>query len=685
MSENGSGFLSNQELKLILFGGKGGAGKTTSAAACAIHLAQNNRYKRILLVSTDPAHSLGDSFGFRIGNRITPIKDGPGLSALEIDASQLLEDFKEKHGDAIKKLADRGTYFDQQDIADFFDLSLPGLDEFMAIIKVADIIKSNEYDLVILDTAPTGHTIRLLELPDQMLKWVDVFDLMQHKHRYMSKRFTGRYVKDDADQFLETMSGDAKRVRTLLKNSETTEFVPVTIPEPLSIDETERLLSTLKRHRIPVKNIIVNRIIGGDGCVFCSSKRREQQEHMREIEENFKEYNLFKIPLFPEEIRRVNELKEFASTLFDKTFQSQPSAVVPSSTGVSTQDRPVSSNSRLSDILNKDLQFILFGGKGGVGKTSMASATALYIADQNPKKKVLVFSTDPAHSLSDSFGYLIGNKITPIYACGNLDALEIDATKLVEDFKDEYREGIEEIFDSFVGDKANIVFDREVMTELISLSPPGLDELMALKKIMEFSEEEKYDLFVLDTSPSGHLLRFLELPSLVRDWLRTTFKLLLKYKEVMGLNKTAQELLSLSKSIKRIQKTLTDPEKCEFVAITIPEAMGIAETERLVSTLKRLEITCRHVALNMLIPPTECGFCTPKREEQQEYVQEAKRKFSDPQDPNSDYQVSEIPLFPHEIKGVDSLTELSEVMYEKSKVAKGVGVLKSVLQSIRLC
>jgi arsenite-transporting ATPase len=683
MSENGSTFLSNRNLKLILFGGKGGTGKTTSAAASAIHLAQISKDKRILLISTDPAHSLGDSFDFRVGNQITSIKDVPGLSALEIDASELLRDFKEKHGDAIKKLAERGTYFDQQDIADFFNLSLPGLDEFMGIIKVAEILKSNDYDLIILDTAPTGHTIRLLELPDQMLNWVDVLDLMQYKHRYMSKRFTGRYVKDDADEFLEKISEDVKRVRTLLRNSETTEFAPVTIPEPLSINETERLLFTLKNHRIPVKSIIVNRIIRGEGCVFCSSKRREQQGHIKEIEEKFEEYNLFKIPLFPEEVRGINDLKEFASTLFDKTFRYQPADIVPSSSGISIQDKPVDSNSKLSDIFNKDLQFILFGGKGGVGKTSMASATALYIAKQNPEKKVLVFSTDPAHSLSDSFGCLIGNKITPINACGNLYALEIDATKLVEDLKDEYQEGIEEVFDNFLGNKLDIKFDREVMRELISLSPPGLDELMALKKIMEFSQDEKYDFFVLDTSPTGHLLRFLELPSLVRDWLRAIFKLLLKYKEVIGLNKTTQELLSLSKSIKRIQKTLTDPEKTEFVAITIPEAMGIAETERLLPALKRLKITCRHVLLNMLIPPSRCGFCAGKREKEKKYVQEALRKFSD-------YLVSEIPLFPYEIKGIDSLTELSEVMYEKESagsrfgMAKGVGVLKSVLKGIRL-
>jgi len=676
MPENGSSFLGNQELKLILFGGKGGSGKTTSAAASAIHLARTNPDKRILLVSTDPAHSLGDSFDFRIGNQITPIKDAPGLSALEIDASELLVDFKEKHGNAIKKLADRGTYFDQQDIADFFCLSLPGLDELMAIIKVADILRSNDYDLIILDTAPTGHTMRLLDLPGQMLKWISVFDLMQHKHRYMSKQFLGVYIKDDADEFLDIMSEDVKKVRTLLLNSTTTEFVPVTIPEPLSINETGRLLASLKNHKIPVKSIIVNRIMGEERCAFCASRSREQQGHIREIEEKFKDYNLFKIPLFPEEIQGINGLKEFASALFDNTFQYEPTPVVPFSTGTPAHNKPIVSNSKLSEIFNSDLQFILFGGKGGVGKTSMASATALYLAKQNPQKKILVFSTDPAHSLSDSFGCSVGNEITPINACGNLYALEIDATQLVEDFKQEYREGIDEIFDNFLGNKADIKFDREVMSELISLSPPGLDELMALRKIMELSEEEKYDLYVLDTSPTGHLLRFLELPSLIQDWLKTFFKLLLKYKEVVGLNKIAQQLLSLSKSIKRVQKTLTDPKKNEFVAITIPEAMGIAETERLLSSLKRLEVPCRHVVLNMLVPPTECGFCTRKMEQQQKYDKEAKRKFYD-------YLISEIPLFPHEIKGIESLTELSEAMYEK-KVAKGVRVLKSVLQSIRL-
>ncbi|MFH1335389.1 MAG: ArsA family ATPase, partial [Candidatus Zixiibacteriota bacterium] len=472
------------------------------------------------------------------------------------------------------------------------------------------------------------------------------------------------------------ISEDVKTVRALLLNSETTEFVPVTIPETLSINETERLTVFLKSHGIPLRNIIVNRVIQGEGCAFCTSKRREQQRYKREIEEKFKEYDLHEISLFPKQIRGINDLKEFGSALFGKTFQPQPPAMVQFSPKISIQDKSIGSNSGLSDICSRNLQFILFGGKGGVGKTSIASATALYWAKQNPQKNVLVFSTDPAHSLSDSFGCPVGNRITHISTVGNLYALEIDAAQLVEDFKDEYREGIDEIFDNFLGINAEIKFDREVMRELISLTPPGLDELMALMKIMELSEEGKYDLCVLDTSPTGHLVRFLELPSLVLEWLRTIHKLLLKYNEVARLNKTAQQLFSLSKSIKRIQKTLSDTQKSEFVTITIPEAMGIAETERLLSALQRLEVPCRHIILNLLIPPTECGFCTLKMEEQRKYVKEAKRKFFD-------YLISEIPLFPHEIKGIDNLTELSGIMYGKN-VAKGAGVLKSILQGIKL-
>jgi len=261
-----------EDKNFVMFGGKGGGGKTTSACSAAVRLAQFYKQKKILVVSTDPAHSVGDSFDIEVGNSIVPITKGlDNLWVFEMDAMDVYKKWNEKHGDTIKKIADRGTYFDKQDIEDFFSLTIPGLDEMMAIIKLIDIQKEDKYDLVILDTAPTGHTLRLLNLPKDLTKMVNLMNMMMLKHRYISRAFTGRYKKDECDAFLEMMGRDLKKVRMLFKNERTTEFIPVAIPEPMYFDETDRLLKKLKKLGVPVRNIIINRVASENGkCSFCS-------------------------------------------------------------------------------------------------------------------------------------------------------------------------------------------------------------------------------------------------------------------------------------------------------------------------------------------------------------------------------------------------------------------------------
>lgn len=661
-------FLQNQDLQLILFGGKGGSGKTTSAAAAAIYLAQLKPERRILVVSTDPAHSLGDSFDCPIGNTVTPIKDVDNLWAWEISAQQLYDDFRKRYEEVIKEIIDRGTMLDREDISELYSLSLPGLDEVMVVLSIADILKSKEYDLIILDTAPTGHTIKLLTLPEQMRKFFNVFDLMLEKHRYLSRHFTGRYKKDETDEFVETMTKDMARVKTLLSSS-ATEFVPVTIPEPLSIYETERLLVSLEEHRVSVKNIIVNRVAADvDGCPFCLSRRRDQQQHITQIEKKFAAYNLIKVPLFPGEVKGVEDLVEFAQILLGKASQYESYRLAP--VEAASEVLPITTG-KMSDLLQKNLQFILFGGKGGVGKTSTAAATALCIARHNPGKRILVFSTDPAHSLSDSFGFPIGDKITPIKGVDNLYAFEIDAPRLHEDLKSQYRAEVEKIIDGFLGRGLDVKFDREVMVNLIDISPPGLDEVMALEKIMELADENKYDLYILDTAPTGHLLRFLELPGLIREWLKTIFRILLKYRRVMRAAGLEEKLLKMARSVRKIREAFIDPKKCEFVAVTIPEAMSVLETERLLSSLDRLEISCCHIIINMIVPPTQCSFCMSKRKEQQGYIKQVSTG-------SPGYTLTQIPLFPHEIRRVGNLTKLSEIMHGRQATVSGKSGEKGV-------
>jgi len=636
---------------LVLFGGKGGSGKTTSAAGTGLHLAELNPGKKILVVSTDPAHSLGDSLDCSIGSEIMAINGLSNLWALEMDADKLLEDYRKKNNLVIKKIVSRGTYFDDEDIANFFDLSLPGMDEVMAVREIAHILRTDQYDLIIMDTAPTGHTLRLLALPEQMEKWIEIMNMMMQKHRFLAKHYTGKYVKDECDRFLEEETRDIGRVRSLLQNHKRTEFVPVTIPEPMSIEETERLLDTLRDYGISVNNIIVNRIAKNEECLFCKSRKKDQQEYIREIDGRFARYNLIKMSLLPYEIRGTTRLKEYAKVLSGESYRAQSTKIVQS-----LPEMLLPTKVKLSTFLRKSLQFILVGGKGGVGKTSVASATALRLARDNPDKKILVFSTDPAHGLGDSFGYFIGDKVTSIKDIDNLYAFELNPERLLENLKDGYREDIEEVFNKFLAGGVDVKFDREVMTELISLSPPGLDEIMALKKIIDFAEAKEFDLYVIDSAATGHLIRFLELPGLVRDWLKAMFRLLLKYKGIVSLTKPAERMVDLSKSVRMVQEALTDSTRSEFLTVAIPEAMGVLEMERLLSSLKKLKISCRHILINMVVPPTECSFCLIKRKDQQRYIQKVLKEFSE-------YHITPGPLLPHKIKGINHLSEFSEILY----------------------
>jgi len=680
-------FLDNPDLQFILFGGKGGSGKTTSAAATALHLSKMKPEKKILVISIDPAHSLGDSFDLMIGNKITPIVGN--IWGYEIDAEELLKKYKAENGAIIKKMAERGTFFDKEDIENFFVMSLPGLDEVMAIIKIANILNSREYDIIILDTAPTGHTTVFLSLPEKMEKWVEVVDMMMEKHRFMAKRFTGKYVKDECDKFLESQKHDVSKVKKLLIDSKTTEFVPVTIPEPMSIYEIERLVQLLENDRIPVNSVIANRIIIEDNkCHFCLARKKEQEKYVKEIEEKFGSYILLKMPLFPREIRGIEDLTLYGEILFaplDREthltgFGEDGHKPYLASTDPLVKILPLPEGG-MEDLLKKNLKLIIFGGKGGVGKTSIASAAALQLARHNKEKKVLIFSTDPAHALSDSFDQHIGNAVTIVNGTDNLYALELDASQMLANLKEEYRGDIVEAFDKFASSGMDIKFDKEVMEELITLTPPGLEELMALKKIMELMKTSDYDLFVMDSAASGHLLRFLETPDIVREWLKTVFRLLMKYKGVINLSRihSVESLLDLSRDVRKIQETLANPETTEFVMITIPEEMGVREMEDLSSALRNLKVPYFHTIINMIIPLSDCNFCTAKRQEQQKYIQSIESKVNPVRSKSPEVTAAPlartsngvnngaiyIPLFLHGVRGKESLNELAEIMFSK--------------------
>ncbi len=306
--------LLDPALKIVLFGGKGGVGKTTSASATALYLAR--RYKT-LLISTDPAHSLSDSFERSIGGRITEVQEVKRLSVLEIDADKAFAKFRLEHEPEIKKLFDTSTGLDEEDIESFMSMSIPGVDEVMGFKAIVDIIDEAKFEKYVVDTAPTGHALRLITSPRLFDDWIKVMAKLRWKYRYMVTRFAGEYRPDEADDFLFAMKKTVRKVQKLLQDKTQSEFVAVTIPEAMAIEETKRFLMQLKKLNVAVKQLVVNNVMESEGCDFCRQRKHSQSIYLTVLHEEFSNLELTMVPLQPTEVKGVKGLQVIMDHLFN--------------------------------------------------------------------------------------------------------------------------------------------------------------------------------------------------------------------------------------------------------------------------------------------------------------------------------------------------------------------------------
>ncbi len=665
-------FLTKENLKFILFGGKGGVGKTTSSTATAIHLARTRPEKNILVFSTDPAHSLADSFAQPINDVPTPIKGFRNLFSMEMSFEKTYEAFVREYEFELIELAERSSYFGIKHMSNASaTLSYPTSFEFMVMLKLIELSKSKEYSLIVIDTAPTGHTLILLELLSGITEQFNVMERSQAKHRYVLTKYYGRYKKDRVDKFLDMLKDEVARLRGVLTGNRT-EFVAVTIAEEMAIWETKRLLGALRKreYQIPNRNIIVNGLSQSTLCTLCASRKKEEEGYLTEIAREFPGHNIIRMPLFPYEIRG-EKLSEYAEFLQGKApFEIETLSVSLREMSDHRCDSGGVPSIKMDSLLNReDRYFLLFGGKGGVGKTTCAAATAVHIALDNPDKKVLVFSTDPAHSLADSFDLPITDKISLVRGFENLYGLQIDPEKRLDDFKLQYRKKVKDAFASKVGGGGGVgltgsqsgashPYDEVTVLNLATMAPLGLDEIMALSDVVVHNSSA-YDVVIIDTAPTGHLVKLLQRPDMVLRWFTKIIEGLRTYSGMMSTTSdVTMELLNARREIMRTHKVFTDDSQTEFVVVNIAEFMGIYETERLVRDLEQLQVTSRYIVTNKLLPSSNCPFCRSKRSEQRRYIAEMYKRFPS-------FKVVEAPLFPHEIRGVRRLVDFANILYEK--------------------
>jgi len=312
--------------RYLFFGGKGGVGKTTAASATALFLLNTaKRNDSILLFSTDPAHSLSDSLDLKIGNRLVEVKQlrGARLFAYEMDAALALERFRAEHGEVLAEIAERGTLLDEEDIKQLLNLSLPGLDEVMSLFELSEVDREGKYSRIVVDTAPSGHTSRLLRLPEVFTRIVRTLDLLGEKHRYMIEHFARRKAPlDKVELFLRDLTERIAAVRKMLygedDQKDQTRFALVTIPEAMSVRETERYLALLKEQGVPVRDVIVNRVEQEhEGCEYCHARVLSQKRWLKEISRLFRGMQLHHVPLMAQEVRGFEELKKVGNLIWN--------------------------------------------------------------------------------------------------------------------------------------------------------------------------------------------------------------------------------------------------------------------------------------------------------------------------------------------------------------------------------
>jgi arsenite-transporting ATPase len=243
-----------------LVGGKGGVGKTTCAAALGLRSAQCG--VPTLVLSTDPAGTLADALGAPLGGDPRTITGVPSLAAAQLDAAAARHDFVSRFGDVVATIVDRGTYLDREDIRGLVDSTLPGIDETMAVLALADLPDQDDWKRVVLDTAPTGHTLRLLGLPQTFLALIELLDAMQGKHRFMVSALLHRYRPDAADTFIDDLRRKVTRLRDLTTNPTQAAVLLVTRPEPLVLSETVRYAAALAAMNMTVRAVLLNAIAG---------------------------------------------------------------------------------------------------------------------------------------------------------------------------------------------------------------------------------------------------------------------------------------------------------------------------------------------------------------------------------------------------------------------------------------
>jgi arsenite-transporting ATPase len=512
--------------RFLFFTGKGGVGKTSIACATSVHLAEQG--ETVLLVSTDPASNVGQVLGVTIGNTITPIAQVPGLSALEIDPEQAAEAFRERVVAPVRDLLPEAEIASiTEQLSGSCTTEVASFNEFTALL--ADESVFGAYDHVVFDTAPTGHTIRLLQLPGS---WTDFLEA----------------GKGDASCLgplagLNKQRANYARAVAALKDPKRSRLVLVTRAHASALAEIERTHDELSKIGIRATNVVVNGVLpeqAGDEVIASTVRDRESQA-LRDMPAGVAGLPRDVIALKSENMVGLPALRLL---LDGGTTSTGHHELLPSDLDLSV----LSLAALVDEVVVDDHGLILCMGKGGVGKTTIAAAIALALAQRG--HRVHLTTTDPAANVAETVQ-------------GSVDGLRVSRIDPAEATQ-QYRDRIM----ATKGNKLDATGRANLAEDLLS---PCTEEVAVFQQFSKVVHESRREFVVVDTAPTGHTLLLLDAAgSYHRDVARQ-----------MG------ESGSYTTPLMRLQ----DPAQTKVILITLAEATPVIEARMLQDDLRRAGIT----------------------------------------------------------------------------------------------
>lgn len=513
--------------KYLFYTGKGGVGKTSTACATAVSLADNG--KKVLLISTDPASNLQDVFDTDLNNKGVPIKEVPGLVVANLDPIEAAAEYRASVIDPYRgKLPDAVLNNMEEQLSGSCTVEIAAFNEFSKFITDEKI--QLEYDYIIFDTAPTGHTLRMLQLPSA---WSNFISENTHGASCLGQ-LSGLESKKEIYK---------KAVETLADGALTT-LILVSRPEETPLKEAERASNELSEIGVKNQTLVINGVLTTYDDTISEGLYVKQQNALEDIPQGLKKISTYSVPLRAYNITGIENVRALLTkdnyVIIEETINAQ---TIPQLTDV------------INDLYHSGKRVIFTMGKGGVGKTTIAAAIALGLAEKG--KRVHLTTTDPAAHLKFVINETSGITLSHIDEKAELEKYQKEVlTKARETMSEE-----------------DIAYVEE------DLRSPCTQEIAIFRAFAEVVEKADDQIVVIDTAPTGHTLLLLD----------STQSYNQEIKRSQG---------DIPESAIKLLPRLRNADETEVIIVTLAEATPVYEAMRLEEDLKRANINTKWWVIN---------------------------------------------------------------------------------------